>query len=62
MDLFRIGVFGRYLKLSMLKLFNRIKAEKCIPDCIKMADVVTIYKGNVTYKMTEDVSDHRIYK
>ena len=29
----------------MLKLFNRMKAENYIPDFIRNADVVTIYKG-----------------
>ena len=44
-DLFRSDVAGRYLKMSMLKLFNKMKAENYIPEFIRNADVVTIYKG-----------------
>jgi hypothetical protein len=44
-DLFRNEVAGKYLKISLLKLLNRIKADNYIPDFIRMADVVTIYKG-----------------
>ena len=44
-DLFRNDIAGKYLKMSLLKLLNRMKAENYIPDFIRMADVVTIYKG-----------------
>ena len=44
-ELFRNEVAGKGLKISMLKLFNKIKFENSIPDFIRNADVVTIYKG-----------------
>ena len=44
-DLFRNNVAGKYLKMSMLKLFNKMKSENYIPEFIRLADVATIYKG-----------------
>ena len=38
-------VAGKDLKISMLKLFNKIKTENYIPEFIQKADVATIYKG-----------------
>ena len=43
--LFKEGVAGKDLKLSLLTFFNRMKAEDFIPDFIRKADVATIYKG-----------------
>ena len=44
-ELFKEGIEGRDLKLSLLKFLNRIKEKNCIPDFVRMADVATIYKG-----------------
>ena len=44
-DLFFSDVAGKNLKLSILKLFNKIKEENFIPDFIRKADITTIYKG-----------------
>ena len=44
-DLFKEGVAGTNLKLSMLKLFNKIKIENYIPDFMRKADIATLYKG-----------------
>ena len=44
-ELFKAGVAGQNLKLSMLNLFNKIKTENYIPDFMRKADVTTIYKG-----------------
>ena len=44
-ELFSNEVAGKNLKVSMLKLFNKMKAENYIPDFIRFADVATIYKG-----------------
>ena len=44
-EIFKEGVAGRDFKISLLKLFNKMKTENFIPEFIKMADVVTIYKG-----------------
>ena len=44
-DIFSNEVAGKPLKISMLKLLNKIKFENHIPDFIRLADVVTIYKG-----------------
>ena len=38
-------VAGINLKLSMLKLFNKIKNENFIPSFMRKADVTTLYKG-----------------
>ena len=44
-ELFKEGVAGTDLKLSLLDFFNRMKQECIIPDFVRMADVATIYKG-----------------
>ena len=44
-EIFKEGVAGHQLKLSLLIMFNKIKSEKYIPDFIRKADVATIYKG-----------------
>ena len=44
-EIFKEGVAGKDFKLSLLKLFNKMKKESFLPEFIKMADVVTIYKG-----------------
>ena len=44
-ELFKDGVAGRNLKLSLLRFFNRMRAKNEIPDFIRLADVSTIYKG-----------------
>ena len=43
--LFTNEVAGKYLKISILILMNKIKSENYIPEFIKNADVTTIYKG-----------------
>ena len=44
-QLFKEGVAGKYLKISMLQLFNKIKSENYIPEFMRKADITTIYKG-----------------
>ena len=44
-ELFKDGVVGKDLKLSLLTLLNKIKENNFIPDFIQLADVATIYKG-----------------
>lgn len=44
-ELFKEGVAGKDLKLSLLKFLNRIKEKYFIPDFVRMTDVATIYKG-----------------
>ena len=44
-DIFKDGVAGRDLKHSMLNFFNKMRDENYIPDFMRLADVVTIYKG-----------------
>ena len=44
-DIFKEGVAGKNLKISMLKLFNRMKMENYFPDFMRKADISTIYKG-----------------
>ena len=39
------NVSGNNLKVSMIKLFNKVKFEKYFPGFIRKADVSTIYKG-----------------
>ena len=40
-ELFKKEVAGNTFKLSLLKLFNKIKEENEIPNFVKMADVAT---------------------
>ena len=44
-EIFKPDVAGKNLKLSMLKMFNRIKDRNEIPEFIRKADIATIYKG-----------------
>ena len=44
-ELFTNEVAGKYLKISMLMLLNKMKTENVIPQFIMKADVTTIYKG-----------------
>ena len=44
-EIFKEGVAGRDLKLSLLSLFNRMREENTVLDFVKMADIATIYKG-----------------
>ena len=44
-EIFKEGVAGKYLKLSLLELFNKIKESDYIPDFMELADIATIYKG-----------------
>ena len=44
-EIFKEGVAGRNSKKFMLDFFNKMKNENYIPDFMRFADVVTIYKG-----------------
>ena len=44
-ELFKEGVAGNNLKVSMLRLFNKIKNENHLPDFMRKANITTIYKG-----------------
>ena len=43
--LFKDGVAGHSLKISLLDFLNKMKTKNCIPEFVRMADVVTIYKN-----------------
>ena len=43
--IFKEGVAGHDLKISMLQFFNKMKTENYIPAFMRKADVSTIYKG-----------------
>ena len=49
-ELFKDGVAGCKLKLSLLHIFNKIKEDNHIPDFMRLADVSTIYKGKGSKK------------
>ena len=44
-DLFKPGVIGSDLKVSLLKLFNEIKDKIQIPEFIQWANITSLYKG-----------------
>ena len=44
-DIFKEGVAGTNLKISMLTLFNRIRTENYFPEFMRKADITTLYKG-----------------
>ena len=52
-ELFKNGVAGYNLRLSILHLFNKIKEENHIPDFMRLADVSTIYKGKGSKKRAD---------
>ena len=43
-DIFREGVIGSDLKLSLLMMFNRMKDDITIPECLRTANVTMLYK------------------
>ena len=43
-ELFKSDIAGEKLKVSMLMMFNKIKEKNCIPDFMRQADIVAIYK------------------
>ena len=44
-ELFKEGVAGKNLKMSLLTFFNKMKRDNVIPHFVRLADVTTIYKG-----------------
>ena len=44
-ELFKDGVAGHNLKLSLLHMFNKMKETNEIPEFVRLADISTIYKG-----------------
>ena len=44
-ELFNSEITGKNLKMSLLKLFNKVKESGYIPDFMEIADIATIYKG-----------------
>ena len=53
-ELFKDGIAGSKVKLSLLHIFNKIKEENHIPEFIRLADVSTIYKGKGSKKELEN--------
>ena len=43
-ELFKEGVIGTDLKLSILMMMNQMKSQITIPDCLKRANVTIIHK------------------
>ena len=43
--IFKDGVAGKDLKISLLTFLNKIKSENFIPEFVRKTDVTTIYKG-----------------
>ena len=44
-DLFKPEVAGSDLKIAVLKLMNRIKAEQCFPECLELCNISSIFKN-----------------
>ena len=44
-EIFKPGVIGKDLKLSMLSLFNRIMEENDFPSFMELANIISIYKA-----------------
>ena len=53
-ELFKDGIAGSKVKLSLLHIFNKMKEENHIPEFIRLADVSTIYKGKGSKKELEN--------
>ena len=58
-ELFKDGVAGQNLKISLLTYFNRMKAENEISEFVRLADISTIYKGKG--KKCELINDRGIF-
>ena len=44
-EIFKEGVAGKSLKISLLTLLNKMKEKKIIPKFVQFANISTIYKG-----------------
>ena len=58
-ELFKDGVLGQNLKLSILHMINKIKENNQIPEFARLADISTIYKGKGS--KSELVNDRGIF-
>ena len=58
-ELFKNGVAGHNLKISLLHIFNTMKKTNKIPEFIRFADISTIYKGKGP--KTELINERGIY-
>ena len=58
-ELFKNGVAGHNLKISLLHIFNTMKKTNKIPEFIRLADISTIYKGKGP--KTELINERGIY-
>ena len=43
-ELFREGIVGKDLKVSVLKMMNRIKTEIVVPECLRRANITILHK------------------
>ena len=48
-ELFKDGVIGENLKLSLLHMLNKIKESTKIPEFVRLANISTIYKGQMHF-------------
>ena len=44
-EIFKPGVIGSDLQISLLAMFNRVKSECEIPEIMQLANIISIYKG-----------------
>ena len=46
-ELFKDGIIGTDLRMSLLMMFNKVKDEVHVPDCFRTAHITMIHKKNV---------------
>ena len=46
-EIFKDGVIGSDLKLSLLMMFNRMKDNIYIPECLRTANITMLYKNKI---------------
>ena len=44
-EIFKPGVIGSDLQISLLTMLNRVKSECEIPEIMQLANIISIYKG-----------------
>ena len=49
-ELFKKGIAGKYLKMAILKLMNKIKSQQKIPKSLQLCNISSLYKNTTPRK------------
>ena len=57
-ELFKKGIAGKYLKVAILKLMNKIKSQQKIPKSLQLCNISSLYKNTTVLR---SILDRLIY-